>query len=134
MTKALAWFFETPVEPRPWWKVITWWELRRIPYNLAVGVVGLISFLFFFLFIHLAHELKPGEDAIEPLALFVAPILINFAYTAGWVSELLLRFFWRSGPHPVGPVLLKLGLIFSIAVVLLPSTLWFVIWLWRTVH
>ncbi len=132
MNKALEWFFENPPEHRPWWKVIAWWEIRRIPYNIIIGVVGFISLLLFFLFIHLAHELKPGEDAIEPLALIFAPILMNFAYTAGWVIELLLRLIWHGKPGQIGPKLLKSGLLFSLCVVLLPSVLWFTIWLWRS--
>jgi hypothetical protein len=71
---AINWLFAVPEEPRPWWKIIIWWEVRRIPYNLIVGSVGFISLLLFFLFINLAHELKPGEDAVEPMALFINEI------------------------------------------------------------
>ena len=47
-------------------------EFRRVPYNLIVGVIGAISLLLFFLFISLAHKLKPGyQDAVEPMALLV---------------------------------------------------------------
>ncbi|MGO9377887.1 MAG: hypothetical protein ACLPN1_00505 [Dissulfurispiraceae bacterium] len=34
-------------------------------YNLIVGVAGVISLILFFIFIGLAHELKPGEDAVN---------------------------------------------------------------------
>jgi len=127
------WYFATPEEPRPWFKVIWWWEVRRIPYNLVVGLVGFISLLLFFLFITLAHELKPGEDAVEPLALMAAPFAINIAYTAGWMAELLLRIVWRERSAIVGPAFLRLGLSFSLVVVLLPAILWCIIGLVRSI-
>ena len=73
------WFLGVSEQPQTWLAIIGWWELRRIPYNLIVGGVGFISLLLFFLFINLAHELQPGEDAIEPLALLAAPVLLNIA-------------------------------------------------------
>jgi len=130
---AVKWLFAVPEEPRPWWKVITWWEIRRIPYNLICGGVGFISLLLFFHFINVVGELKPGEDAIEPMALFAAPFLINIAYTAGWVAELFLRFVWRDNIARLGPALLKLGFSFSLFVILLPSVFWFLMWVYRSV-
>ena len=90
-------------------------------YNLALALVGGVSFALFLLFISLAHELKPGEDAVEPLALPVAVVLANVAYTGGWVVELLVRLIWRDRYPYLGPTLLKLGLVFTLAVLLLPS-------------
>ena len=98
-----------------------------MPYNLIVGIIGFVSLLLFFLFISLAHELKPGEDAIEPMALFIAPIAINICYTAGWIVELILNVIRRKGVPPAGPVLMKLGVGFSVFMALLPSAIWFVI-------
>lgn len=128
-----TWFFSRPQEPDSWLGIISWWELRRVPYNLMVGLVGIISLLLFFLFIDLAHELKPGEDAIEPLVLLITPVVINICYTAGWVAELFLRIVWREKSHLFGPLFLKLGLSFSLVVVLLPSVMWFFIWVVRSI-
>lgn len=108
-------------------------EARRIPYNVIVGLVGLIGLLLFFLFITLAHEIKPGEDAIEPMALFAAPFVINIAYTGGWLAELFLRIVWRERWPLLGPMFLKLGLSFSVIVVLLPAVVWCMIWLARDI-
>jgi len=105
----LTWFFSRPSEPLSRLGIIAWWEIRRVPYNLIVGVIGAISLLLFFLFISLADELKPGEDAVEPMALLVAPIAANICYTGGWIVELLLSTLRRKGSPPAGPVLLKLG-------------------------
>ncbi len=87
-----------------------------MPYNLIVGAIGIISLFLFFVFISLAHELKPGEDAVEPMALFIAPIAVNICYTGGWIVELLLNTVRSKGSSPVGPVLLKLGAGFSVVI------------------
>jgi hypothetical protein len=123
---------DAPEEPRSSLEVILWWEVRRIPYNLIVGMVGIVSLIFFFQFIHLAHGLKPGEDAIEPMALIAAPFALNIAYTAGWAGELHLRLLWRIRSPAIGPALLILGLSFSLLLVLLPSVSWCVIWIFRS--
>lgn len=85
------------------------------------------------MFINLAHELKPGEDAIEPMALFIAPFAINICYTAGWLVESLLNVIRGNKSNLTGPMLLKLGLGFSVFIVLIPSTVWFVIWIIRNI-
>jgi len=82
----------------------------------------------------LANELKPGEDAIEPMALFVAPVAVNICYTGGWIVELLLSAVRRKESSPAGPVLLKLGVAFSIVIVFLPSVVWFVKWIVRSIR
>ena len=131
--EAFKWLVSTPQELRPWWKVIVWWELRRIPVNILVGCVGFISLLGFFLFITLAHELKPGEDAVEPLVLLATPILFNIGYTAGWIAELFLRIVWKERNPVIASALLKLGLSGSLFCALMPSVVWFVIWITRSI-
>ncbi len=74
-------------------QIVIWWEKRRIPYNLIVGTIGFISLLLFLLFITKSRELQPGEDAVEPMALFMAPILMNIGYTLGWFVEGMLKVF-----------------------------------------
>ena len=128
-----TWFFSRPSEPLSRLGIVAWWEIRRIPYNLIVGIIGVISLLLFFVFISLAHELKPGEDAVEPMALFAAPIAANICYTGGWIVEFLLSAVRRKGSSSVGLVLLKLGVVFSVVIVLVPSVVWFVIWIARSV-
>jgi len=132
LRRCCDWLYAIPDEPQSILKRIAWWELRRIPYNLIIGVTGLISLLLFFLFINLAHELKSGEDAIEPIALLAAPFVINIAYTTGWIAELSLRLILRKRSNVLGVALFKFGLLVSIVVVLLPSVLWFVIWIVRS--
>ena len=119
----MSWLFAPPPEPRSAWSIIRWWEARRVPYNLIVGTVGLLSFVAFLALVGYCGHLEPGEDAFELLELFIAPIAINLCYTAGWVTEISL---WRAQTwgRPLGPRLLRLGLAFSLIVVMLPAILW----------
>lgn len=118
------WLFSVPDRQRSWFDVIVWWELRRIPYNLIVGGVGCISLIIFFVSIVSSGVLGPGEDAVEPLAIIFAPVAINICYCAGWIFENILRVILPSKQHLLGPVLLKLGLGFSLFVVTFPAVLW----------
>ncbi len=129
LRKAWGWFFQVPAGRRGALQIVAWWELRRIPYNLIVGAAGVLSLLLFSVAIEKSDVLRPGEDAVEPLALLAAPLLANVGYTAGWVAELTLRLLWRDAPERIGPALLKLGITFSLAVVLFPSVYWGGYWL-----
>jgi hypothetical protein len=132
ITPSLKWYFSVPEEPRSGVDVVVWWEVRRIPYNLIILLAGVVSLPLFLLFIQLAHGLRPGEDAVEPMALIVAPFAVNIAYTAGWIAELFLRLVWRDRSPAVAPAFLKLGLSFSLFVVFFPTAFWCVIWLFRS--
>ncbi len=101
---------------------IVWWELRRLSYNLFLVAIGIPGLLLFFRAISASDSLAPGEDAVEPIALAAAPIAANIAYTAGWLVEGVL-LGQRPGP-PIGPWLMKAGLLFSITVVFFPAVLW----------
>ena len=72
--------------------------------------------------------LLPGEDAFEPLSLILVPILINICYTFGWIVETWLIRKGKGSSLIYGTRLLKIGLIFSLFVVLLPSVVWGLTW------
>lgn len=129
----VKWLVAPPEKPPSWLQVIGWWEVRRIPYNLIIGAVGITSLLLFFLFIHLAQELEPGEDAVEPLVLVFAPIAVNILYTGGWLAELFLRVVWREKSLDIGPILFKLGLSLSLFVAVFPSAFWLLTWIIRSI-
>jgi hypothetical protein len=116
--------FSVPEGQRSVLSVIVWWELRRIPYNLIVGAVASVSFLLFFFFIEVSGKLEPGEDAVEPIALLFAPFAINLCYTAGWIVELIVKFVSPQRHSKMGLWLFISGLVFSLIVVCLPSTVW----------
>lgn len=121
-------FVTVPEGPRTTASVILWWELRRVPYNIVVGILGVISFVAYFFFISNADVLTPGEDAIEPIALLAAPFLVNIAYTAGWVVELVYRSHTGRKDTEIGPNLWLAGMAFSILAVFFPSAFWGIRW------
>jgi hypothetical protein len=123
-----TWLFTPPMEPRTVRSVIAWWEKRRLFYNLFIGSIGICSFVFFMVSVWQADILLPGEDAVEPLAVIFAPIPINICYTFGWIVEAWSIRKGKGSSLIYGPRLLKMGLAFSLFVVLLPSVIWGLIW------
>lgn len=124
--KAIEWYFFAPNEPRGFLEIIWWWEIRRFVYNFVVGSVGLVSLIFFFIFITASQKLTEGEDAVEPIALLFAPIFINICYTSGEVLELIYGRVWKDkdGKEAMATRLLKLGTGLSLIAVLIPSVYW----------
>ncbi len=51
--------------------------------------------------------------------------MANFAYTAGWVVEGALLAYEPA--RPLGPLLMRAGLLLSVAVLLSPALLWTII-------
>ncbi len=122
--QALNWMFAPQPPPVSWWRVVLWWEVRRIPYNILVGLYGVICLLIFFWAIMTSGHLQPGEDAVEPMALFVAPVGVNLCYTLGWLVEAPARKLSPSLSPGFGPRLLKLGLGLSAFLISVPAVLW----------
>jgi hypothetical protein len=110
-------------------EVVLWWELRRIPFNLLIGVYGIFCLVAAYWGIETSGELRPGEDAVEPLALLAVPFVVNACYTLGWIVELLVG----SSPQ-LGPLLLRLGLGFSLFVISAPAVFWAGIGVLQCVH
>ncbi len=123
MKKLFSNFFEPPQRTSAG-SIVGWWETRRIPYNLIIGLYGFFCLILFFFFITKSGHLQPGEDAIEPLALIAAPIMINIAYTGGWFCELFIRVFWRSASARLSSTLLTMGVGFSLCIVSFPAIFW----------
>lgn len=107
-------------------EIIAWWEIRRVPYNLIIGITAVFSLALFLLLITAVGELKPGEDAVEPMALMAAAVIMNLCYTAGWVVELVLMAIRRHDAR-MGPLLFKAGTAFSLVVAVIPSAFWGVV-------
>jgi hypothetical protein len=113
--------------------VVVWWEIRRIPYNAALLVVGLGS-LFAVEAIG-GRMVRVGEDFIEPLILLFAVLLYaigaNVCYTLGWITELL----WSAGDigktEGVRQKVFRIGLLFSVGLTGLPGLLMIIIWALR---
>ena len=98
--------------------VLRWWERRRVVYNVAVGAAGLTSLAVATLF----GVLPPGGQLFRfPLiGIAVYGLLANLCYCGGWAIEMTLNRLWGEKVAPVGPVLFRQGLIFSVGLSLLP--------------
>jgi hypothetical protein len=109
---------------RPW-DAIVWWEIRRIPYNLLLGLLGFFTVIVIELIG--SHFVRSGEDVEEPLGVFLGVIsydmLANIFYTLGWISELL----WSGGDttrtEAMRRKVFRVGVIFSAILTLLPAAL-----------
>jgi cytochrome bd-type quinol oxidase subunit 1 len=116
-----TWMVTRPTPADSLWGVISWWERRRVPYNLFLAAVGVPSLVLFYWTMDVSHSVQAGEDAVEPMALIAAPLLANIAYTLGWMVEGVGRR--RPWVSPAGPRLMRMGLWFSLFVVLSPALL-----------
>jgi hypothetical protein len=98
-------------------EIITWWEVRRLRFNLYVGVVGAVTWLL--VLIAGSAAVKTGADFEEPLAMLFGPFvygfLANVSYTLGWVMDMV---FYRGKPRTH---LYKAGMIFSMVLTALPG-------------
>ena len=120
----IRWLFAAPPEPVTTLRVIGWWELRRIPFNVIVGGFGILAFIVFADSIYSAGVLQPGEDAVEPFVLLLTPVAANICYTAGWLVDAPLRFVYPSLRAGFTLFLFRLGLSFSLLVISLPAVIW----------
>ncbi len=92
--------------------------------NILVAVYGTACLIIFFWAITTSGQLGPAEDAVEPVALLAAPLVINALYTLGWLVEVPVRWFVPSVSDRLGPVLLKFGIGLEIFLVSLPAAIW----------
>ena len=129
-----GWLYASPAKERSVLEIIIWWEKRRVSYNFIVGIMGFVFFLLYAFFVDRAQILKPGEDIIEPMALFVVPIFWNFAYTMGWAFELGARKIPLLKDWGTGSYLLRWGINFSLFLLAIPAIYWgaYCLFTWRS--
>ena len=125
--KIYNWFFIVSSEERSALQIIAWWEIRRIPFNILIGTVGVISLILLFKFVGEAETAHPGEDIVEPISLLLAPFGINFCYTFGWIAEIAFSRIWKVDDPKLGTKLLQTGTGITLFFVLLPSLIWGII-------
>lgn len=119
--KIYNWFFDAPIEERSTLQIILWWELRRIPFNILIGIIGFISLILLYIFVDASVTGHSSEDIIEPFAIFLAPFAINFCYTLGWFVEITFGRIWKNDEPKLASKLLRFGTGISLAIVLLPT-------------
>jgi len=107
-------------------EAIGWWEMRRIPFNLIVGIAGILS-ITVVCFVGLgSHFLFDGDFAIPPPLLAAFGVLLygiaaNLFFTGGWLAELIVRKIWPVEADRFSTLSFSLGLIFSVVVTLTPA-------------
>lgn len=89
--------------------VVSWWESRRLVYNLIVGACGLPTLVV----LVLTHAVPFWFLGFGTILYAVAA---NACYTLGWMAELVSRACFAEKSRHMGPMLLTLGLVFSMAI------------------
>lgn len=120
--------------PRTAFDVVGWWESRRFFYNIVVGCTGMASCLLIAIWV-LVSETTVGEPIGLPdgplLGIFgviMYGILANICYTAGWLSELIVRSVStseRSAAYALKTF--RLGVQFSVLLTVLPAAICWIV-------
>ena len=106
--------------------LLAWWERRRPAYNLIVGVTGLVTVAT----IEIISALTPSVTFHVPLvAVLVYGVAANVCYSLGFALETTFEWLWGNEVAPVGPVLFRQGLLFSVGLTLLPIAIVWMGWL-----
>jgi len=130
MSALTRYFFHTVYYPESAWRVVGWWERRRVSYNLTVGVTGLFTLAV----VGALGMLPPLAGVLTIVAVY--GVLANVCYSLGAVADLVARRIGGPDWAPVGPTLFRYGFVFSIGLTLLPipvAVLGFVLHLLRIV-
>lgn len=98
--------------------IISWWEKRRLAYNVAVGVTGLFSYGLSSIIMLLPPHGQGGPIPIPLILLF--GVMANICYLFGPVTEIVLNHLFGTRLLPTGPALYRMGLTFSIGLTILP--------------
>jgi hypothetical protein len=102
--------------------IISWWEARRLRFNLIVGTAGVFSLTA----INVLAWLPPHGEGLPPNAWRAAVafgVLANVFYLWGPAVELGIERVWGRKVLPAGPTLFRMGLTFSVGLALLPTLL-----------
>ena len=122
-------FFRRASGTNSTWQIVVWWEARRIPYNLLIGVVGIVSFLLVIAsaivwekFLRAPMEMLPDSPLFGFLVTAtVYGIMANVCYTGGWIAEIAAMTLWKEDAQHFGPICFMLGVIFSVVLTLFPG-------------
>jgi hypothetical protein len=98
--------------------IITWWESRRLIYNVIVGATGVTTLGI----IAAISLIPPGLPRLVPPigAILAYGVMANVCYAFGPFIEIALQTLWKDRVLPVGPALFRQGLAFSVGLTALP--------------
>jgi hypothetical protein len=109
------------------WDAIVWWEIRRIPFNLAIFVVGIVSGSI--VAFAGSRRFGPEADFGNPfIGIVLYGLAANLCYTLGWITELLWAWGDTGRTKQIRLKVFRIGLIFSSSLTLLPAILLPLIW------
>ena len=110
-------------------EVIGWWEARRIPFNLIVGSVGILTCVVIGI-VGLASEAFfnsefgfPDPPIFAIFGIIIYAIFANVCFTGGWIAELLVRKLWPREADRFATLSFSFGIVFSILLTLSPAFL-----------
>jgi hypothetical protein len=67
-------------------KPILWWEKKRLYYNIAVGLTGVLGCIS-------NWDIFESHSIIYAFCIFLYGLLANICYTLGWASEIYFQIF-----------------------------------------
>jgi hypothetical protein len=108
-------------------EIIKWWELRRIPFNIAVGVTGIFTCAVIFAVAAVASKTLgeplgiPDPPILGVFAIIGYGIAANFCFTCGWLVEIAVKRIWQDKVGAFGEISFSLGLVFSVVLTLVPA-------------
>jgi hypothetical protein len=109
---------------------VVWWEIRRIPYNLIMLVVGLSSLSVYYAIGNRLAE--PGDEFDGPLGFLIGGILYgimaNIFYTLSWVTEIVWSDGDTSRTEMLRRKIFRRGLIVSVVLTTLPAVVGLLAW------
>lgn len=112
-------------------QIAVWWEVRRVFYNLTIGITGIFSLIVCVVIEYLFPKELEVDAVFMPdsplFAIFLYCIMANILYTGGEITEMLVRKIWKDKAEHYGEISFSLGLLLSILITLSPIFLFIVI-------
>jgi hypothetical protein len=106
-------------------QISRWWADRRAAYNLIVATFGVLDLFAYIYFWSASNLLTNTEDIVEPMLypvlVFVFPIGWNACYCLGSIMQSMIPIQKANLRCKSGPLLLKLGLVFSMFLLSIPT-------------
>ena len=109
------------------WETIGSWEARRIPFNLIVASVGVLSGIVVGVVAAGSYFLFDGDFGaigspfLTLMGIVIYAVLANIFFTGGWIAELIVRKIWPNQADRFATWSFSLGLAFSVLLTLAPG-------------